>query len=77
MNNSYNAFGNITIIHWIYVIDSYKPAPGVKMIGSKKKLQVKERMEPLVNDGFAGDATKRTLSYLQKKWAKVRRVMTR
>jgi len=47
------------------------------MIGSKKKLQVKERMEPLVNDGFAGDATKRTLSYLQKKWAKVRRVMTR
>jgi benzoyl-CoA reductase/2-hydroxyglutaryl-CoA dehydratase subunit BcrC/BadD/HgdB len=45
------------------------------MICSKEKLQVKERMEPLVNDGFAGEATKRTLSYLQKQREKGKNIV--
>lgn len=36
---------------------------------------MKEGIEPLVNDGFAGEATKRTLSYLQKQREKGKNIV--
>jgi len=61
MNKRNNASSIITIIYWIYAGESYI-ANLQKMRGD---VRMKAGVEPLVNDGFAGEPAKRCLNYIQ------------
>lgn len=62
----------ITIINWISVDESYIANLQKKLM---EAINMKESMEPLINDGFAGDSAKRCLSYIQSKREKGKHVV--